>query len=111
MSASVQRLYGDHPRNGRSVPHPDTPAPAYRFVELAEREFTYAVYTGTPPDSRHLGYVRHDEDGRWVARTTGSSTHAADVRRNFASRDKAAEWLRGAVNGVRPRVMTRRAAR
>jgi hypothetical protein len=45
-------------------------------------------------------------EGRFMARTTGNADFAADVRL-FDDRERAAQWLSGAVEGVRPR--TRRA--
>ena len=113
MSAPIRQVYAvqEAVADPSAVPLP--PAPAFRFVELQGRASTFAVYFGAPPRTRHIGYCRHDPDnGLWIARTTGcpQGKAAADIRR-WPSRDKAAAWLSGAVNGVRPRIMTRRAAR
>jgi len=81
---------------------PDPPAPAYRFVELVDATWTYAVYQGDPPHTTLLGYVRNcPEKCAWIARTTGSSSAPADVRQ-WPSREPAAKWLSRAVNGVMP---------
>ena len=81
---------------------PDPPAPAYRFVELVDAIWTYAVYQGDPPHTTLLGYVRNcPEKCAWIARTTGSASAPADVRQ-WPSREAAAKWLSRAVNGVMP---------
>ena len=42
-----------------------------------------------------LGFLRLDaETQKWIARTTGSATRAADLRLFFA-KDDAIKWLRG----------------
>lgn len=76
------------------------PPPPFLFVEMRDRIATYAVLSG----STRIGTVRHDADsGLFVARTNGSSEAAADIQRNFASREKAAEWLARAIDGIQPR--------
>jgi len=76
---------------------------AVRYVPLANRDCVHAVWCG--PD--HVGFIRHDVEGRFIARTTGNAASAADMR-IFLDREKAGEWLAGTVDGIRPR--TRRKA-
>jgi hypothetical protein len=81
---------------------PDPPAPTYRFVELVDATWTYAVYQGDPPATILLGYVRHcPEKCAWIARTTGSETAPADIRQ-WPNREAAAQWLSKAVDGTVP---------
>nr|WP_294516060.1 hypothetical protein [uncultured Rhodopila sp.] len=78
------------------------PAPPFRFVEIRYRSDTYVVLCG----SARIGTVRHDAgSGLFVATTTGcpNGSAPADIHRNFATRDKAAEWLSRAIDGVQPR--------
>ena len=100
MSA-VHQLYAVV-EQGNPFRIPDPPAPAFRFVELRDAAWTYAVYQGDAPQTRLLGYVRNcPEKCAWIARTTGSETAAADIRR-WPSRQAAAQWLSKAVDGTVP---------
>nr|WP_294562144.1 hypothetical protein [uncultured Rhodopila sp.] len=101
MSA-VHQLYAVV-EQGNPFRIPDPPAPAFRFVELRHAAWTYAVYQGDAPQTRLLGYVRNcPEKCVWIARTTGSETAPADIRR-WPSREAAAQWLSKAVDGTVPR--------
>ena len=74
-----------------------------RYEPLANRQSTFAVQIGHPnAGSVLIGYLRLDGRVRWVARTLGSASQAADVRR-FRDRDAASVWLQQAVDGVHPR--------
>ena len=71
---------------------PDPAATAYRFVELVDATWTYAVYQSDPPHTTLPGYVRNcPEKCAWIARTTGSASAPADVRQ-WPSREAAAKW-------------------
>ena len=90
MSAAVQPLDAGPDR---------TP---FRFVEMRDRIDTYIVLSG----SARLGTVRHDADsGLFVAKTNGcpNGSAPADIHRNLATREKAAEWLARAIDDIRPR--------
>jgi hypothetical protein len=98
MSA-VQPLYVVQEATADPFAIPDS---TLRFVEMRNRIDTYVVLSG----SGRIGTVRHDADsGLFVAMTTGcpNGSAPADIHRNFATRDKAAEWLSRAVDGVQPR--------
>lgn len=100
MSAAVQPLYAVQEATADPFASAD-PTP-FRFVEMRDRIDTYAVLSG----STRIGTVRHDADnGLFIAKTTGcpNGTAPADIHRNFPTRDKAAEWLSRAINGVQPR--------
>ena len=74
-----------------------------RYEQLANRQSTFAVWVGHPnARSVLIGYLRLDDQVRWVARTLGSATQAADIRR-FRDRYAASVWLQKAVDGVHPR--------
>jgi hypothetical protein len=49
-----------------------------------------------------MGYVRLEGQTRWVSRTLGSASHAADMRR-FRDRYTPSVWLQRAVDGTHPR--------
>jgi hypothetical protein len=98
MSA-MQRLYSVQEAAADPFAIPDSP---FRFVEIRDRFDTYVVLAG----SVRIGTVRHDAgSGLFVAKTTGcpNGSAPADIHRNFATRDKAAEWLSRAIDGVQPR--------
>ena len=99
MSAAVQPLYAIQ---GPTADPFGVPAPPFRFVEMRDRIDTYIVLSG----SVRLGTVRHDAgSGLFVAKTNGcpNGSAAADIQRNLATREKAAEWLARAIDGIQPR--------
>jgi hypothetical protein len=101
----LRRLYAVV-EQGNPFRIPDPPAPTYRFVELVDVTWTYAVYQGDPPHTNLLGYVRHcPEKCAWIARTTGSETAPADIRQ-WPSREAAAQWLSKAVGKRRTLAVT-----
>lgn len=74
----------------------------FRFVEMRDRIDTYIVLSG----SVRIGTVRHDAgSGLFVAKTNGcpNGSAPADIQRNLATREKAAEWLARAIDGIQPR--------
>jgi hypothetical protein len=74
-----------------------------RYEPLVDRQSTFAVWVGHPnAGSVLIGYLRLDDQVRWVARTLGSASQAADIRR-FRDRYAASVWLQKAVDGVHPR--------
>jgi hypothetical protein len=75
-----------------------------RYKRLADNLSTFlAVWIGHPSAASMLiGYVRLDDQIRWVARALGSASPAADIRR-FRDRYTALIWLRGVVDGLHPR--------
>ena len=74
-----------------------------RYERLADRQSIFAVWIGHPnAGSVLIGYVRLDDQIRWVARKLGSASQAADIRR-FRDRDAASVWLQQAADGVHPR--------
>ena len=74
-----------------------------RYEPLAERQSTFAVWVANPDaGSMLIGYLRLDDQVRWVARTLGSASQAADIRR-FRDRYAASVWLQKASDGVHPR--------
>jgi hypothetical protein len=74
-----------------------------RYEPLADRQSTFAVWVGHPnAESVLIGYLRLDDQVRWVARTLGSASQAADIRR-FPDRYAASVWLQQAVDGAHPR--------
>ncbi|MGD0109287.1 MAG: hypothetical protein ABSC06_35410 [Rhodopila sp.] len=78
-------------------------ATVLRYERLADRQSTFAVWIAHANASFVLiGYVRLDDQIRWVARTLGSASQAADIRR-FRDRHAASVWLQKAVDGVHPR--------
>lgn len=95
----MQRLYSVQEATADPFSLPDPP---FRFLEIRDRIDTYVVLHG----SIRIGTVRHDDGtGLFVAKTTGcpNGSAPADIHRNFATRDKAAEWLSRAIDGVQPR--------
>jgi hypothetical protein len=57
-------------------------AAVLRYEPLANRRSTFAVRVGDPSaGSVLIGYLRLDDQVRWVARTLGSASEAADIRR------------------------------
>jgi hypothetical protein len=78
-------------------------AAVLRYEPLVNRQSTFAVWVGHPSaGSMLIGYLRLDDQVRWVARTLGSASEAADIRR-FRDRDAASVWLQQAADGVHPR--------
>jgi hypothetical protein len=73
-----------------------------RYESLANRQSTFAVGVGPNAGSVLIGYLRLDDQVRWVARTLGSASQAADIRR-FRDRYAASVWLQKAVDAVHPR--------
>ena len=58
-------------------------ATVLRYARLADRQSTLAVWIGHPnAGSVLIGYVRLDDQIRWVARKLGSASQAADMRRS-----------------------------
>jgi hypothetical protein len=55
---------------------------AVRYEPLVNRQSIFAVWVGHPSaGSMLIGYLRLDDQVRWVARTLGSASQAADIRR------------------------------
>ncbi|MFL5287140.1 MAG: hypothetical protein ACJ8AW_40770 [Rhodopila sp.] len=77
-------------QNPLAIPPRPAAAPAgqVEFREMQGRQWTYEVKVG----SRVIGYIRWDTNDVWIARTPGSATAAATIRR-FTNRDEAAAWL------------------
>ena len=81
------------------------------IVQMPDRDYTFCVYRGEVCDTASLfGYLRVDDEGRYVARTLGNADRAADIRR-FHERPEALRWLAKAVNGVIPRAPRRNAGK
>jgi hypothetical protein len=66
-------------------------SPSLKFVPVPNRESVSAVWRGCD----HVGFIRYDAKGRFIARTTGNAASASDMR-IFPDREKAGEWLSGA---------------
>ena len=74
-----------------------------RYESLANRQSTFAVQIGHPnAGSVLIGYLRLDDQVRWVARTLASASQATEIRR-FRDHYAASVWLQGLVDGVHPR--------
>ena len=105
MSASVAWLHqiveGDpSPLAIPARPMPRSHAalsPAIECHEMRGRILTYQVVHA---DHGLVGYLRRDQGGDWIARTTGSADDAASIR-TFTDKAKAAEWLQRRLAGGR----------
>jgi len=76
---------------------------AVRYELLANRPSTFAVWAGhANAGSELIGYLQLDDQVRWIARTLGSASQAADIRR-FRDRYAVTVWLQQTVDGVHPR--------
>jgi hypothetical protein len=78
---------------------------AVRYEPLVIRLSAFAVRVGPPgTGSVLIGYLRLDDQVRWVARTLGSASQAAAIRL-FRGRDAASVWVQQAADCVhrRPR--------
>jgi hypothetical protein len=74
-----------------------------RYEPLVDRQSTFAVWVGHPnAGSVLIGYLRLDDQVRWVARTLASASQATEIRR-FRDHYAASVWLQGPVAGVHPR--------
>jgi hypothetical protein len=82
-------------------------ATAPHYERIADRPSTFAAWIAhANATSEVIGCVRLDDQIRWVARTLGSASQVADIRR-FRDHYAASVWLQEAVDGVysrRPRV-------
>jgi hypothetical protein len=98
MSASVIWTHQIVERDQTPLDIPPRP-PAARdveFTELPNRLWTYRASIGAAV----IGYIRHSPDDVWIARTLGSATAAASIRK-FPDRAKAASWLQSRLIGGR----------
>jgi hypothetical protein len=99
MSAAVQPLYAVQESTADPFAVPASP---FRFVEMRDRIDTCIVLSGAV----RIGTVRHHAgSGLFVAKTNGcpNGSAPADIHRNLATREKAAEWLARAIDGIPPR--------
>lgn len=61
----------------------------FQIIVMPDRIQTFQVRSDV---GALIGYIRHTEDGKMVARTLGDRFNASDIRR-FHSTDLAAKWL------------------
>jgi hypothetical protein len=88
--------------NPLAIPPRPSPEPAesVQFDQLPDRLWTYRVTTGGPDAVRTIGFIRWSTDDQWIARTLGSATAAASIRK-FTDRARAAAWLQRRLAGGR----------
>ncbi|MFL5252507.1 MAG: hypothetical protein ACJ8AI_06360 [Rhodopila sp.] len=85
-----------------AIPPRPSPEPeaAIQFDQMRGRLWTYRVTIGGPDAVRVIGFIRWSTDDQWIARTLGSATAAASIRK-FTDRAKAASWLQRRLIGGR----------
>lgn len=102
MNAPILHMFSLIERDQTPLDIPPRPPAAtdVEFTELPNRLWTYRVTTGSPDAVRTIGFIRWSTDDQWIARTLGSATAAASIRK-FPDRARAAAWLQKRLTGRR----------